>query len=498
MTQTSRRGRPWTPLPSDLDADTTELLRVLRGLIDESGIGLKGLSRALTSSHFKGVDPPGYNTISRRLRGEGISNDTNLIEAVVQICAQPEQRRARTTEVRRLREAALNSSAQEARRRADAVPEQPQPDELAQARRRIAELQDELAQERLRGDESRQTMAFLLGVLGRSAVGLAAPLQSFLPAPSRPPADPVVSHPSPLLSPADAGGIDAVAAHLRTLDPTGERFAGALRTAVDEMLDGQRTGRYDIGQLHKTEKTHLRTKVETVLSSALGLEPGKQMDLSIADHEVDLKFSLTGNWMIPAESVGHICLLVTLDDARSEWSAGLLLAEDHLLTRGGNKDGKRGVSRVGREAIRWLFRKAPLPRNTLLALPREDITAIMSHRSAQQRVNELFRRAQRVRVSSTAVATVAMQGDPMKRLRDARAMLAREGIAALTWQQGWSAQALGLPVPRSGEAVAARLAPLRDDETDTPFIELEGQRWAVARPGDPVAPLPARPWPDRP
>ncbi len=45
------------------------------------------------------------------------------------------------------------------------------------------------------------------------------------------------------------------------------------------------------------------------------------------------------------------------------------------------------------------------------------VAAIFAAGSGQQRVNELFRRAQRMRVSRTVVATVAVQDDYMKRVR---------------------------------------------------------------------------------
>ena len=59
------------------------------------------------------------------------------------------------------------------------------------------------------------------------------------------------------------------------------------------------------------------------------------------------------------------------------------------------------------------------------------MAAIFARPSGQQRVNELFRRAQRMRVSRTVVATVAMQDDYMKRVRGgggARDQLREEGI----------------------------------------------------------------------
>jgi hypothetical protein len=63
--------------------------------------------------------------------------------------------------------------------------------------------------------------------------------------------------------------------------------------------------------------------------------------------------------------------------------------------------------------VRWLHARAPLRKYVLFGLPDRDVAAIFAAGSGQQRVNELFRRAQRMRVSRTVVATVAMQDDYM-------------------------------------------------------------------------------------
>ena len=92
------------------------------------------------------------------------------------------------------------------------------------------------------------------------------------------------------------------------------------------------------------------------------------------------------------------------------------------------------------------------------------MAAIFAAGSGQQRVNELFRRAQRMRVSRTVVATVAMQDDYMKRVRGgggARDQLRAEGIVIFGDYAGDQvlAAALGLPRPGPGEFVSARLVP---------------------------------------
>ncbi len=46
-----------------------------------------------------------------------------------------------------------------------------------------------------------------------------------------------------------------------------ETVAQALRRALDEVIDCQRTGRFSVEQLEKTEKTCIGTQVEIVLRS---------------------------------------------------------------------------------------------------------------------------------------------------------------------------------------------------------------------------------------
>jgi hypothetical protein len=144
-------------------------------------------------------------------------------------------------------------------------------------------------------------------------------------------------------------------------------------------------------------------------------------------------------------------------------------------------------------------------------------------------VNELFRRAQRMRVSRTVVATVAMQDDYMKRVRDgggARDQLRDEGIVIFGDYAGDQllAAALGLPRPGPGEFVSVRLARRsraavsagratgsvgafgafgaedgrecgggREGGYDRRFIRLDGADWVLAGPADPLGPAPGLP-----
>ncbi len=306
------------------------------------------------------------------------------------------------------------------------------------------------------------------------------------------------------------GDLAAVAAELRALDGDGSRIAAAIRGALDMLLDGQHTGRYRWDQLHKTEKTHAGTLVEIALARALRLADGTTLDYTIAGAEVDCKFShRLGGWMIPPEADGKLMLLVQASDEDGTWSAGLLRATPENLRPAGNRDGKRALNDRGRAAARWLHARAPLQENALIRLPETDVAAIFASASGQQRVNELFRRAQRMRVSRTVVATVAMQDDYMKRVRGgggARDQLRAEGIVIFGDYAGDQvlASALGLPRPGPGEFVSARLVPRPGkDGTDghgtvghgdyARSIRLAGADWLLASAADPPSPAPVLP-----
>ena len=304
------------------------------------------------------------------------------------------------------------------------------------------------------------------------------------------------------------GDLAAVAAELRALDGDGSRMAAAIRGALDMLLDGQHTGRYRWDQLHKTEKTHAGTLVEIALARTLRLADGVTLDYTIAGADVDCKFShRLGGWMIPPEADGKLLLLVQASDEDGTWSAGLIRATAENLRPAGNRDGKRALNERGRAAVRWLHARASLQENALIRLPERDVAAIFALPSGQQRVNELFRRAQRMRVSRTAVATVAMQDDYMKRVRGgggARDQLRAEGIVIFGDYAGDQvlASALGLPRPGPGEFVSARLVPLtrwpgvRDGSERGAYarsIRLAGTDWRLAAPADPAGPAPSCP-----
>ncbi|MBB1251916.1 restriction endonuclease [Streptomyces sp. OF3] len=290
-----------------------------------------------------------------------------------------------------------------------------------------------------------------------------------------------------------------------------ERFASVLRQSIDEVLDGQRTGRFDVDELDKTEKTYLGTRVEIVARAAFGLGYGRAMDYEIAGHEVDAKFTSGRTWTIPKEAMGHLCLVMSADDHRGRFEVGLLRITEDVLRPGYNQDKKRGISAQGRHAIHWLVMDGALPANVLLSLRDEDHDAIFrasdgyrgGGNGGQLRINELFRRVAFHRTPSgpgggcmvdrTTTLTVASQQDSPKRVRDARLPqhLGREGIIILGHQRRHAeiARTLGVPVPDRGSWVAARLT-YATEGSAYPVVELEGRRYALAGESDVPAPPP--------
>lgn len=294
--------------------------------------------------------------------------------------------------------------------------------------------------------------------------------------------------------------LEQAARELLRLDPDGSRIASALRLSIDMLLDGQHTGRYRWDQLFKTEKTHCGTLVEINLQREFGFHGGKDLDYSIAGIDVDCKYSQDlWKWMIPPEAVGKLCLLVWAKDEESQWCAGIVRADPSVLGPGVNRDGKRTLSAAGRASVRRLFWNAPLQENVLLRLPRGEVGKIFESASGQQRLDELFRRAQRRIISRTVVATVAQQDDYMKRIRyngGSRSRLQPEGIVIFGQYRSHqdAAAALGLPVPQGGESVSARLARYRPERHGTaPRVHLDGADWVLAAAEDPIEAAPMLP-----
>lgn len=267
----------------------------------------------------------------------------------------------------------------------------------------------------------------------------------------------------------------------RQEDPTGSRMAHVFRQTFDQLYDGQRTGRYRWDQLYKTEMTHYGTLIEINLQREFQFDDGLVMDYNIAGHEVDSKYSVSAQWMLPPESIDHLILGSVASDVNSTWSIGLVRATPENRNLGKNRDQKGTLNALGRSRVQWLFKDAPMQPNILLQLPEDQVARIFAPKSGQARVNELFRVATNMRISRNIIATVAQQNDFMKRVREnggARSTLRAEGYLVLGGDytaQTAVAKALGCVVPEPGELVSVRVGPV--DYVMENSVELDGQFW---------------------
>lgn len=226
--------------------------------------------------------------------------------------------------------------------------------------------------------------------------------------------------------------LDAVCADLQQTVGIEKLLAQTLRQALDEVIDGARTGRFAVDQLEKTEKTYIGTKVEILLRYAFEWPRGVKLDNLIAGVEVDTKFSLTGQWMIPREARGEICLLASADDRKATFNVGLLRMTPDVLRAGTNQDGKTSVSSDGKKSIRWICFQSPMAANFLLNLDPTLVASIQAHRSGKARITAFFEHVTGKLIPRAVVLQIIkLPGDPMKRAREAKATLLPKGYRVL-------------------------------------------------------------------
>ncbi len=280
----------------------------------------------------------------------------------------------------------------------------------------------------------------------------------------------------------------AVKTAIRRLDPMGIRTGKVFRDTLDQLYDGQRTGRYRWDQLFKTERDGIGGIFAINLHREFDFQDGAEMDFQIAGVEVDCKYSQSAcAWMIPPEKQDRLCLLVGADDERSNWSMGLVSIIADLFNSDAIGERKPTFMLDDHSAITWIFNRAPLPPNALLQLDNATVNRIMSLNSSQKRINELFRSALGRVVGRAVVATVAQRDDYMKCVRangGARTALKPEGIVILVQYTSHAdiARALGMPVPVHGESVSVRLAPANAPGFGVAAID--ERYWRVATPTD--------------
>ena len=215
-----------------------------------------------------------------------------------------------------------------------------------------------------------------------------------------------------------------------------EKLRGFFRSAIDEVIDTARTGRFYFSDLEKTEKTYLGTKFEILLRDWLQVPKGVRLDLLIGGREVDVKSTTGGGfgWMIPPEAIGQFCILLRVNEDIFKCSVGLVRARSEYLRAGINRDQKTSISASGRSNIWWMVSDFDYTPNFWFRISKGQRDAIMGSGKGTKRLAALFENCIGIPVSRVQVAAVAAQDDYMKRIRrngGARDILAPKGIAVL-------------------------------------------------------------------
>lgn len=238
-----------------------------------------------------------------------------------------------------------------------------------------------------------------------------------------------------------------------------------LREAIDEVIDTPRSGRFLFDQLEKTEKTYIGTKVEILVRDFLKVPKGL-LDLVLDGMAVDVKNTVTGNWMIPREAYGHPCILLHENEVTSECSVGVIIAHEANLTASANQDGKRSVSVAGRANIHWLLYRHPYPTNFWKSVDADVRVHIMRPRGGKSRVVRLLLENLRKPVPLRVVEGIARQSDYSRRMRSgggARDVLGRMGVVLLnaTFDTALFLH-FGLPVAARADYVAVPVMTAQD------------------------------------
>ncbi|MER7576107.1 NaeI family type II restriction endonuclease [Streptomyces sp. NPDC126514] len=245
---------------------------------------------------------------------------------------------------------------------------------------------------------------------------------------------------SVLHGPGDDAELQRVLGKLREQDlATG--FTTAIRASIDYVLDGARTGRFDLlsKDVHPGERASVGAKLEYEAQRVFKWAKAKPLDIEIAGVPVDLKSTVGDNWAIPTEAHCHLCICTQMRLKGNVHKSWLIRTHTSWLYRGkGNKDGKRGIAVDARH--QWgvpLYDWTPLPVNPLTLLTENQKDQVFDPGRGQEvRLLRLFKYLPMTVVERSVVLTVcANRQDPMRRARAIKEEAARQGILLLcgTW-----------------------------------------------------------------
>ncbi len=222
-----------------------------------------------------------------------------------------------------------------------------------------------------------------------------------------------------------------------------KHFTRAVDDAVKYVLDGARTGRFDLmsPEVDSDERASVGTKLQYRLLNEYGLVKEPPLDTTILGIPVELKATVGSSWAIPTEGQCEICVLMQIDAKRAQHRAFLMRAHRVWLREGANKDGKRGViaaalSEFAIPILGW----TPLPPEPLKLLSVPQLEVVFAPRVGQtERLTSLFGYIPDVVIPRSSIETVcAGNKDPMRRARQAKPLVKeRFGYTLLcgTWKE---------------------------------------------------------------
>lgn len=240
----------------------------------------------------------------------------------------------------------------------------------------------------------------------------------------------------PLLSPVADVQLQAVLAWF--LDHhVAELYTEAIRNSIDYVLDGARTGRFDLRspKVHPGERASVGAKLEYEVLRVFSLPKSKPLDTLVSEIPVDIKATIGKNWTIPTEAHCQLCICTQIDLTRNRHRTWLVRTHRSWLYRGaGNNDGKRGLAAQARD--QWsvpLYDWTALPVNPLTFLTEEQADQVLAEKPGQvKRLLMMFRFLEGRIIPRNVILTVgAGNGDPMRRARQARDEAAEEGLTLL-------------------------------------------------------------------
>ncbi|MGH4032701.1 NaeI family type II restriction endonuclease [Actinomycetota bacterium Odt1-20B] len=266
-----------------------------------------------------------------------------------------------------------------------------------------------------------------------------------------------------LLAPADDRELQSVASWLSD-QPVAEFYTEAIRNSIDYVLDGGRTGRFDLmsPEVHPGERASVGAKLEYEILRMFGLPKAKPLDTLITGVPVDIKATVGDNWAIPTEAQCQLCICTQIQLKKHRHRSWLVRAHRSWLYRGkGNKDQKRGLAVHARE--HWsvpLYDWTDLPINPLSYLTEDQVARVLAKKPGQvQRMLMMFRFLEGHIIPRNVFLTVgAGKQDPMRRARQLKDRAAEEGLTVLcgTWVDSREqAAARGITL-RPGEWIAIR------------------------------------------